>query len=65
MAKKAPKGSLLPKRKSMAIQVRASDEWTEWLDGLASRRGYSVTALVEELLRRYARDEGYPDPPRR
>ena len=52
-------------RKPMVVQIRGSEEWKAWAEGLAEKEGDTVAKMVERTLRKYAREIGYPDPPRR
>lgn len=69
MPRKAAKGSgPEPRptgRKPMVVQVRGSEQWKAWAEGLADREGDTLAKLVERTLRKYAREIGYPDPPKR
>lgn len=47
------------RRKVMAIQVRASEEWKAWADELAAFDGLTLAALIDRTLRRYARAIGF------
>lgn len=66
-AKKAPKAPVpeAPSRKPMVVQIRGSEEWKAWVEGLADREGDTVAKMVERTLRRFAKESGYPDPPKR
>jgi hypothetical protein len=52
-------------RKPMVVQLRGSEAWKKWAEGLADREGDTVSKLVERALRKWAKETGYPDPPRR
>ncbi len=68
MAKKTEKSKPEPAkaiRKPMVVQVRGSEEWKQWAEGLAEKEGDTLAKLVERALRKWAKDVGYPDPPKR
>ena len=53
-------------RKPMVVQVRGSEEWKAWSEGLARFDSRPLASLVEHLFRRYAKEIGYkPEPPER
>ena len=52
-------------RKPMVVQLRGSEAWKTWAEGLADQEGDTVAKLVERALRKWAKEVGYPDPPRR
>jgi hypothetical protein len=52
-------------RKPMVVQIRGSEEWKAWVEMIAEKEGDSVTKLFDRALRKFAKDAGYPDPPRR
>jgi hypothetical protein len=54
-----------PERKPMVVQIRGSAEWKAWAEGLAEKDGDTLAKLVERALRKWAKDAGYPDPPKR
>ena len=67
MAKKRPKAKPEPApeeagRKTMAVQVRASDEWKAWFEELAAADGSTLAALVERAARAYAKIIGFDKP---
>jgi hypothetical protein len=54
-----------PTRKPMVVQVRGSEKWKAWVEFIADKEGDTVAKLVERTLRKFAKDAGYPDPPKR
>lgn len=53
-------------RAPVALSMRASPEWADWVRALAARSGDDgVSALVERLLAEKARRLGHPAPPPR
>lgn len=54
-----------PSRKPMVVQIRGSEEWKAWAESIADKEGFSLAMLFERALRKFAKDGGYPDPPRR
>ena len=52
-------------RKPMIVQMRGSEEWKRWAEGLADREGDTLAKLFERAIRKWAKETGYPDPPRR
>ena len=51
--------------KCMAVQIRGSREWKAWLEGMAESEGDSVAKFCERLAKAFAKETGYPPPPRR
>jgi hypothetical protein len=51
--------------KPMVVQIRGSQEWKDWAEGIADKEGDTVAKLFERALRKFAKDAGYSDPPRR
>ena len=52
-------------RKPMVVQIRGSQEWKSWIEGLAQREHDTVAKFMERLIRQFARDNGYENPPLR
>jgi hypothetical protein len=52
-------------RKPMVVQMRGSEEWKAWIEGLAEKEGFTVAMLLERTARKWAKEIGYPDPPKR
>ena len=53
-------------RKPMVVQVRGSQEYKEWAEGLAEFDGSTVAALYDRAVRQYAKAIGYDkQPPKR
>jgi hypothetical protein len=61
-SKAPPKGTT---RKPMVVQIRGSEEWKRWAEMIAEKEGDTLSKLFERSLRKFAREAGYPDPPRR
>jgi hypothetical protein len=53
------------KGQPLAIQVRGTPEWKEWVEGLASANRQNVAGLVDTALARLAKEIGFRDPPDR
>jgi Meiotically up-regulated gene 113 len=47
------------------VQIRGSEEWKVWIEEIADKEGDTVAKLFERALRKFAKESGYPDPPRR
>lgn len=55
-----------PERKPMVVQIRGSQEYKEWAEGLAGFDGSTVAALYDRAARAYAKAIGYDkQPPKR
>lgn len=52
-------------RKPMVVQMRGSEEWKAWVEGLAARDKFTIAKLIERAIEKHAKDTGYPDAPRR
>ena len=52
-------------RKPMIVQVRGSEEYKAWAEGLAEKEGFNLSMLVDRCFRKLAKEVGYPDPPKR
>lgn len=69
--KKAPKKSQDPSpfsslpRKPLIFQMRGNPEWKAWAESIAEKEGDTLAKLVDRALRKFARDNGYPEPPKR
>ena len=65
--KKVEKTSEAPTnyRKPMVVQIRGSKEWKAWIEGMAEKEGDTVAKFIERMARKYAKEIGYPDPPKR
>ena len=48
-----------------AVVLRATDDWTAWLSGVARDAGMPATVFVEQAIRREAKRLGAPPPPPR
>lgn len=53
----------VPNPKRQVISLRGSEEWREWLNGLADHCRIPATALIDVALTRYAKEAGYEEPP--
>ena len=51
--------------KPLAIQVRGSIEWKEWVEALAEANRQKVAGLIDTALTRFAKEMGFRDPPER
>lgn len=47
------------------LSLKGTDEFKDWLDGLAKRTGAPVTVTIERALRELAERVGYPPAPDR
>lgn len=63
--KASPKKSAPIDRKSMAIQIRGSDEWKAWAEELAESERDTLAKLVDRLMAKFAAEKGFRPPPRR
>jgi hypothetical protein len=52
-------------RKPMVAQIRCGAEWKAWIEEMAEKEGDTVAKLLDRAIRKYAKDSGFPDPPRR
>lgn len=67
---KTPKSKPAPEpepsgRKPMVVQIRGSQEYKDWVEAFAEKEGFSVSMLFDRAVRKYARDAGQSDPPKR
>jgi hypothetical protein len=66
VAKKKPKPAPEPTgRKPTIVQIRGGEAFKAWVEGLAGRDMDTVAKLFERAVRRYAKETGYPDGPKR
>jgi hypothetical protein len=66
MPKQRPKRSGKPERKAIAVTLKASPEWKEWLEGLAAHCRSDVAKTIDRALVMLARGENYDgEPPAR
>lgn len=67
MAKKRPEPEPKPEptRKPMIVQLRGSEAWKAWAEAIADKEGDTMAKFVERAVRKFAKDGGYPDPPKR
>jgi hypothetical protein len=47
------------------LSVRGSPSWIRWIQLAASREHRSISSLIEDVLVKWARSQGLPDPPAR
>lgn len=64
IAKKIMKADGSPGRKPMVVQIRGSEEYKTWVEGVAKKEGFSVAVLFDQALRKYAEDKHGPPPER-
>ncbi len=55
--KKAKPAPGEPKR--IVLQIKGTDEWKEWLDGLGKHLRTPTSTVVDHALVRYAKEVGY------
>jgi hypothetical protein len=67
MAKKKGSGGDTPatNRQRNIFVLRGTQEFKDWMDGLAAHAGWPVSVMVERALRELAKGEGYDVPPPR
>jgi hypothetical protein len=49
----------------LAVQVRGTPEWKQWVEDLAEANRQQVSGLVDTALARLAKEIGFRDPPKR
>lgn len=49
----------------LAVQIRGSAEWKQWVEELAKFMRQPISGLVDTSLARTARENGFRDPPKR
>lgn len=49
-------------RKPMAVQVRASQEWADWLQRGAAHCGLPLSSVVDQAVRLYFKSQGFDEP---
>jgi hypothetical protein len=62
MAKKKsakPKQAPEPGSRRVVFQMKGTEEWKEWLDGLSKRLRMPSSAVVDNALVMYAKAQGY------
>lgn len=52
-------------RKPTIVQIRGGEEFKAWVEELADRDTDTVAKLFERAVRRYAKETGFRDGPRR
>jgi hypothetical protein len=58
--KKAPvRPAAATDRKTIAVTIKGSPEWKEWIDGLADHCRLDVAKVIDLAVVRYAETEGY------
>jgi hypothetical protein len=67
MAKKtSPKSKPVSDRKTIAVTIKGSPQWKQWIDGLAEHCRLDVAKVIDVAVVRYAEAEGYaPKAPQR
>ena len=58
-----PKKKIDPSAPPKTIGVRATQEWSEWVEGLARHYRTNVAGVIDRALAEWAESEGYPDRP--
>jgi hypothetical protein len=48
-----------------AFGIRATPEWREWANRLAESEAVNFSDLVARALKVYAKEVGFPEPPKR
>lgn len=51
-------------RKPMVVQIRGSEEYKAWVEGVARKEGFSLAVLFDQALRKYAEGK-HGTPPER
>lgn len=64
MAKKRKASSGRPARE-MAVGIRATPEWKDWLDRFAANKRTTIVDLIDWALEEFARTSGFEPPPKR
>jgi hypothetical protein len=54
-----------PDVKPLVVGIRAYPEWKQWLDELAEHDNRSIVDLISHTLKKYAREIGFREPPKR
>jgi len=49
-------------RKQIALSIKGSQEWKDWLERAAAHANMSVSAFVDRASRVYAKKEGFDEP---
>lgn len=67
VARKATKAPVADtaQRKPTVVQIRGSEEYKTWLEGVARKEGFTVSTLVDQALRKFAEVKGHGAPPER
>ncbi len=52
-----------PNRKPVAVTIKGTQEWREWVEEAAAHCRLSVSALVDLAVARYAKAEGFAKKP--
>jgi hypothetical protein len=64
--KKTARSKPAADRKSIAVTIKGSPEWKEWIDGLAEHCRLDVAKVIDLAVVEYAKAEGYdPKAPQR
>lgn len=60
MAKKsAARSKPASDRKTIAVTIKGSPEWKDWIDGLADHCRLDVAKVIDRAVIEYAKTEGY------
>lgn len=68
LAKKKPRGvsdQAYAPSQPLAVQVRGSAEWKQWVEDLATANRQNVSGLIDTALARQAQEIGFRNPPKR
>jgi hypothetical protein len=60
-----PEPKAKPERKPMVVQIRGDRAYKTWVEGIAEREGFPLAMLFDRALRAWAKEHGYPEPPKR
>lgn len=63
--KAKPAKARAAERKPLVLQVRGSTQWKAWFEAMAEREQDTLAKFVERIAKKFAKENGYPDPPRR
>jgi hypothetical protein len=63
--KKAEPASAVSKRQKNIVVLRGTDEWREWLHGLAGANNAPITVTIDQALKEMSDRLKYKKPPKR
>jgi hypothetical protein len=64
--KKAMRSAPAAGRKTIAVTIKGSPEWKDWIDGLARHCRLDVAKVIDLAVVQFAKGEGYnPEAPER